>query len=71
MTLHARQFTTRSGRRVLADNGQPGMGGDEGVGSTTEKLQGRVAAAIYANCEALDDNQLDEIIEWVRLYKNQ
>jgi hypothetical protein len=40
-------------------------------GSPTEELQGRVAAAIYANCDQLDDAQLDEIIEWVKLYKSQ
>lgn len=69
MAVNAGQFVTRTGRRVLTDEGLPGMGGVEGVGSTTEKKQGKVAAAIYANCEDLDNAQLDEIIEWVRRYK--
>ncbi len=41
------------------------------MGSTTEKMQGRVAEAIFANCADLNDNQLDEIINWIRLYKTQ
>lgn len=50
--------------RVLTDDGQQGMHGKQGIGSTTERHQGQVADAIYANCD-----QLNEIIEWVRLYK--
>lgn len=69
MEIKAEQFVTNRGRRVLADNGQQGMGGEAGVGSTTEKMQGRVAEAIFANCADLDNNQLDEIISWVRLYR--
>lgn len=46
------------------------MGADLGVGSSTEKQQGQVAASIFANCSELDNQQLDEIIDWVRLYKN-
>lgn len=70
MTINVQQFVTLSGRRVLTDDGQQGMGGAAGIGSTTEKQQGRVAAAIFANCAELDNTQLDEIIEWVRLYKS-
>ncbi|MBC3214773.1 hypothetical protein [Serratia fonticola] len=69
MEIKAAQFVTTSGRRVLTDDGHQGMGGEADVGSSTEKQQGRVAAAIYANCEELDNRQLDEIIEWVRLFK--
>lgn len=70
MEIKAAQFVTRSGRRVLADNGQQGMGGIAGIGSTTEKMQGQVAEVIFANCANLDNTQLDEIISWVRLYQN-
>ncbi|WP_226066753.1 hypothetical protein [Dickeya zeae] len=70
MEIKAKQFVTSRGRRVLTDDGQQGMGGEAGIGSTTEKYQGRVAEAIFANCVVLDDNQLDEIIKWVRLYKS-
>jgi len=69
MEIKAQQFVTSTGRRVLNDNGQQGMGGVSGVGSTTERHQGRVAEAIFANCADLDFGQLDEIIEWVRLYQ--
>lgn len=67
--IKAAQFVTTTGRRVLTDAGEQGMGGDEGIGSTTERLQGEVAAAIYANCGDLDNKQLDEIITWIELYK--
>ncbi|EFF0699945.1 hypothetical protein CCU94_004358 [Escherichia coli] len=70
MDIKASQFVTSSGRRVLTDDGIQGMGGEAGVGSTTEKKQGQVASAIFANCESLDNKQLDEIMEWVRLFKS-
>lgn len=69
MTIKAENFLTGTGRRVLTDDGQQGMSGKASVGSSTEVMQGRVAAAIYENCAPLDNRQLDEIIEWVRLYK--
>lgn len=64
-------FKTRTGRRVLTDDGRPGMGGVEGVGSTTERKQAAVAAAIYANCGDLDDAQLLEVILWVTQFKSK
>lgn len=70
MEIKAQNFLTEQGRRVLTDEGKQGMGGKTGIGSTTEKHQGRVAEAILANCGELDNRQLNEIIEWVRLYKS-
>lgn len=55
MEIKAQQFVTSTGRQVLTDNGQQGMGG--------------VAEAIFANCAELDNDLLKEIIEWVRLYQ--
>lgn len=69
MEIKAEQFVTGSKRRVLTIDGQQGMDGVAGIGSSSETHQGQVAAAIYANCSQLNDRQLDEIIEWVRLYK--
>ncbi len=69
MTIKPSQFVTTADRRVLTDSGVPGMDGREGIGSSTEQRQARIAAAIFANAEILDERQLDEIIEWVRLYK--
>lgn len=69
MEIKASQFVTNANRRVLTDAGVPGMDGKEGIGSSTERHQGRVAAAIYAHCDLLDDRQLDEIIAWVNLYR--
>ncbi len=46
------------------------MGGVAGVGSSTEKMQGIVAAAVFENCGQLDNQQLDEIISWIQLYKS-
>ncbi len=66
----AADFIDRYNRRVLTDDGKPGMDGVEGVGSTTECRKNNVAAAIYANCGQLDNKQLDEIISWVNLYRS-
>ncbi len=49
MEIKDQQFVTSTGRQVLTDNGQQAMGGVAGIGSTTEKHQGRVAEAIFAN----------------------
>ncbi|HGC3213230.1 TPA: hypothetical protein ACIYFW_004786 [Escherichia coli] len=68
-TISTPNFVTSTGRQVLTDNGQQGMGGVAGIGSMTEKHQGRVAEAIFANCAELDNGRLNEIIEWVRLYQ--
>lgn len=70
MGIKANRFLTGYGRRVLTDEGKQGMDGKAGVGSTTERQQGQVAEAIYANCRQLDNRQLDEIIEWISLYKS-
>lgn len=59
MKITADQFVTRSGRSVLTNDGQQGMGGEPRAGSTTERKQGQVAAAIYANCAELDNNLCD------------
>lgn len=40
MKITADQFVTHSGRRVLTDDGQQGMGGEHGIGSTTERKTG-------------------------------
>jgi DNA-binding MurR/RpiR family transcriptional regulator len=69
MTIKANQFVTGANERVLTDEGQQGMHGKSGIGSTTERHLGYVAAAIYENCAQLDNRQLDEIVEWIRLYK--
>lgn len=45
------------------------MRGKTGIGSSTERHQGHVAAAIYANCAELDNRQLEEVVEWVGRYK--
>lgn len=68
MRIQASQFVTVTNDRVLTDDGDQGMRGTLGIGSSTERQQGLVAAAIYANCAGLDNRQLDEIIEWIRLY---
>ena len=46
MNIKAEQFVTKKGRRVLTDEGLQGMGADLGVGSSTEKQQGQVAASM-------------------------
>lgn len=69
MDIKASQFVTSSGRRVLTDDGIQGMGGEAGVGSTTEKNRGRWQVR-FLQTASTDNKQLDEIIEWVRLFKS-
>ena len=69
MRVQASHFVTSTNDRVLTDEGQQGMRGKLGIGSSTERQQGHVAAAIYANCSQMDNHQFDEIIEWVGLFK--
>lgn len=54
----------------MMEDGRQGMGALAGVGSSTERLQGIVAAAVFENCGQLDNQQLDEIISWIQLYKS-
>ncbi|HDH7849023.1 MULTISPECIES: hypothetical protein [Klebsiella] len=70
MSIEAKQFLTGSGRRVLTDDGKQGMGAVAGVGSSTEKMQGYVAAAVFENCGQLNNQQLDDIISWIQLFKS-
>lgn len=53
MAITAKMFATGAGHRVLTDEGQQGWRGELGGGSTTERQQGRVAEAIYANCSMI------------------
>ncbi|QOT82205.1 hypothetical protein [Cupriavidus basilensis] len=71
LVISPSHFVDRYDRRVLTDAGQPGMDGKEGAGSTTEVYRNRVAAAIYANCDHLDNAQLDEIVAWLQIYKQR
>ncbi len=68
--IKPQDFLNYNGKRVLTDAGKQGMRADAGMGSTTERQQGNIAQAIYENCENLDDQQLDDIIKWVKLYKS-
>lgn len=68
-TIKASQFVDRDGRRVLTDAGRPGREGKEGCGSSTEQMQGEIAAAIFAHGPHMNNAQLEEIIGWVKLYK--
>jgi hypothetical protein len=56
MNIEAKQFLTGSGRRVLTNEGRQGMGGVAGVGSSTEKMLGYVAEAVFENCGQLITN---------------
>ena len=69
MPIKASQFIDYAGRRVLTDDGKPGRDGLEDTGSTTEQMQGEIAAAIFAHGHRMNNAQLEEIIGWVKLYK--
>lgn len=44
-------------------------GGAPGLGSPTDLHQSQVVTVIFASCVDLDIRLLDEIVEWVRIYK--
>lgn len=71
MDIKASQFVNVDGRRVLTDDGQPGMDGRADIGSTTELHLGAIASAIFANAARLDDRQLGAIVEWISLYRRK
>lgn len=68
--IEPRDFLDRFDRRVLTDTGSPGMDGQAGSGSTTEISLASIASVIYAQAKYLDDNQLNDIIGWIDMYKS-
>ncbi|WP_148664568.1 hypothetical protein [Herbaspirillum robiniae] len=59
-------FVDRNGRGVLADSGAPGMKGEEGIGSSTEKTLGVLASMLAQNrARQLDSAQYDDLLRWV------
>ncbi|AOE82544.1 hypothetical protein A7318_28085 (plasmid) [Pseudomonas lurida] len=69
MGLHVNQFITGGNERELINHGQSGTCGKAGISCSTDEHHAKVAAAIYVSCVHLDDQQFDEIVEIVRLYK--
>ncbi|AIY44224.1 hypothetical protein LT85_p045 (plasmid) [Collimonas arenae] len=64
-------FVDRFDRRVLTDDGVPGMDAQAESGSTTELSLASIASVIYAQAKHLNDDQLDEILRWVDMYKSR
>lgn len=61
-------FIDRNGRRVLAESGQPGMDGREGMGSTTELILARFASCLAEPpTGALNDRQFDDLSRWISM----
>jgi hypothetical protein len=61
-------FVDRAGRRVLADSGEPGMNGREGICSSTEKTLARFASMLAHNdARGLDDGQYGDLLRWVEM----
>ncbi|WP_050470594.1 hypothetical protein [Herbaspirillum chlorophenolicum] len=61
-------FVDSAGRRVLADSGEPGMNGREGICSSTEKTLARFASMLAHNdARGLDDGQYDDMLRWVEM----
>lgn len=62
-------FIERHGRRVLTDDGKAGMDGREEAGSTSERIRGLFAELVYCRAGRLDSLQIDEIIGWLEIAK--
>ena len=54
MDIDAKQFVTSNGRRVLTDTEKQGIDRVAGVGSSPERKQGHLAAAIFEHCAVLE-----------------
>ena len=66
--LSPASFIDGIGRRVLADSGEPGMLGVEGIGSSTEKTLARFASMLVRDSAlALDMHQYGDLQRWVRM----
>jgi len=64
-------FTTVEGRSVFViegDSAIPGMDGVAGQGSREELAAGRIAIALYENCQGLSTAQLHDVATWVAQY---
>lgn len=62
------RFVDSAGRRVLADSGEPGMNGREGICSSTEKTLACFASMLAHNdARGLDDGQCDDMLRWVEM----
>jgi len=61
-------FIDRNGRRVLADSGQPGMNGREGIYSTTEGTVARFASVLAdVSARSLSSAQYDVLRNWIEM----
>jgi hypothetical protein len=59
-------FIDSNGRRVLADSGEPGMRGVEGIGSSTEMTLARFASMLaHDSAWMLNREQYDDLQRWV------
>lgn len=62
-------FLDKNGRRVLSDEGYPGMDGIRGLGSRSEMMKCEIAALIYRYGDHLDADELAEIEHWVEIMR--
>ena len=64
-------FTNYEDRHVLTEAGAPGMDGRAGYGSTADIGLASIASIIYVHAKHLNDDQLDDIVRWVDMYKTR
>lgn len=65
--LSPASFIDRNGRRVLADSGEPGMNGIEGIGSSTEMTLARFASMLaHDSVWMMNKAQYNDLQRWVK-----
>ena len=64
-------FTDQNDRRVLTDGGYPGLDGRAGCGSDSDIALGSIASVMLVQAKHLNDDQLDNIVRWVDMYKTR
>jgi hypothetical protein len=60
------EFVNCDGRRVLDDNGNQGIDGVTGLGSSTEVHCGLILEALFKHSPYLSDRQIDDVMGWCR-----
>ena len=66
-----KSFIDSNGHRVLADSGEPGMNGIEGIGSSTEMTLARFASMLADDsARMMNTSQYDDLLRWVGMCRS-
>lgn len=64
-------FVDRSGRRVLTDDGKPGMDGKAWTGSQAEMVKAEMAALIFKYGGGFNNEDIEDLENWITLVRKR